>query len=312
MVKSTFGGWAGDDAERDVPAKLPVAPAKPHALARVLTRKPMRPTAAEIEANPRAESARLRPSSVCPNDPAAPSAFVPDIVAESDHERAAVPARLPKPDAKKYLDIGVRRASGISSRDGARAHAHDAPDVARRRLKARLLVGSRRSSPSRRCSCWCRSTSSRAVGVHAGTALEGTGERATSVPTPAQHGRPDRSSAPTVIKAAKGLGMVNGPTAIPIAVPRLVLPPTGSERRRRNARHQLPKGEARTRSEPVTFRTMHPPRDRPSTARRRTAAIRRNVRSVRPPGPVPCARPARRALRSPRIPPAASACAARC
>jgi hypothetical protein len=29
----------------------------------------------------------------------------------------------------------------------------------------------------------------------------------------------DRSSAPTVIKAAKGLGMVNGPTPINIAVP---------------------------------------------------------------------------------------------
>jgi len=27
MVKSTFGRWAGDDADRDVPAKLPVVPA---------------------------------------------------------------------------------------------------------------------------------------------------------------------------------------------------------------------------------------------------------------------------------------------
>ena len=60
MVKSTFGRWAGDDAERDVPAKLPVPPPRPNALVRVLTRKPRRPSAEEVAANPRAESARLR------------------------------------------------------------------------------------------------------------------------------------------------------------------------------------------------------------------------------------------------------------
>jgi 16S rRNA (cytosine1402-N4)-methyltransferase len=60
MVKETFGRWAGDDADRDVPAKLPVRPRKPHGLARVLTRRPLRPSAAEVAANPRAESARLR------------------------------------------------------------------------------------------------------------------------------------------------------------------------------------------------------------------------------------------------------------
>ncbi len=60
LVKETFSRWAGDDADRDVPAKLPVPPPRPHPLARVLTRRPLRPSADEIAANPRAESARLR------------------------------------------------------------------------------------------------------------------------------------------------------------------------------------------------------------------------------------------------------------
>src|SRR5205085_2170529 len=60
MVKDTFGRWAGRDDDRQVPAKMPVAPPKPRPLVRVLTRRPLRPGSREVEANPRAESARLR------------------------------------------------------------------------------------------------------------------------------------------------------------------------------------------------------------------------------------------------------------
>jgi 16S rRNA (cytosine1402-N4)-methyltransferase len=82
MVKETFGRWAGDDADKDVPAKLPVAPPKPHPLVRVLTRKPLRPSPDEIGSNPRAESARLRAVERLADRPGpAGAAIIPDIVA---------------------------------------------------------------------------------------------------------------------------------------------------------------------------------------------------------------------------------------
>ena len=61
MVKETFARWAGEDLESRAPSKLPIR-GEPdrHALVRVLTRRPLRPRAGEIAANPRAESARLR------------------------------------------------------------------------------------------------------------------------------------------------------------------------------------------------------------------------------------------------------------
>jgi len=58
LVKERFSAWAG--ADTTVPHGLPVEPPAPRALVRRLTRRPARPGAAEVAANPRAESARLR------------------------------------------------------------------------------------------------------------------------------------------------------------------------------------------------------------------------------------------------------------
>ena len=71
-VKETFARWAGVNSDRHIPRKLPVPPTKRLALMRLLTRKPLRPRADEVAANPRAESARLR---------AVERLDVPDIVA---------------------------------------------------------------------------------------------------------------------------------------------------------------------------------------------------------------------------------------
>ena len=94
IVKQTFARWAGEDEESAPPAKLPVEPARRRALARPLTRRPRRPTPAEIAANPRAESARLRAAERCDRTamtaiPHSMHSAAPTIRAGSEREQRA-------------------------------------------------------------------------------------------------------------------------------------------------------------------------------------------------------------------------------
>jgi hypothetical protein len=102
---------------------------------------------------------------------------------------------------------------------GARARLTIAPDVARRRLKARLLVW---GVALVTVASMFMLVSFHVFAAQSAFTLERLSKERTNEQLRYQRLRnmvADRSSAPTVIKAAKALGMVNGPTQVNIAVP---------------------------------------------------------------------------------------------
>jgi hypothetical protein len=109
--------------------------------------------------------------------------------------------------------------------DGARAQLTIAPDVARRRLKARLLVW---GVALVTVASMFMLVSFHVFAAQSAFTLERLSKERTNEQLRYQRLRnmvAERSSAPTVIKAAKARGMVNGPTAINVSSGE---PPTAS------------------------------------------------------------------------------------
>ena len=185
IVKQTFARWAGeDDASPRRPPSSRSSPTRRRALARPLTRRPRRPTADEIAANPRAESARLRAAERVIELPmtAVPA---PDALG-----RARAPARAP------HVSSGRRPAISASPRSRAAGAGARVDRLGVRAVdRARACSSSSRSTSSR-CSTRSRSTSSRSSSHTEELRYERLRAEVATL-----------SSPPAIVDAAKRMGM---------------------------------------------------------------------------------------------------------
>ena len=201
------------------------------------------------------------------------SAPSPTSWPESAHERATVPADpTPTPDA-------TPRPGSPTRGDGARARLTIAPEVARRRLRARLIVWGAALVTGRVAVHARRVPRVRgAVGVHARAALEGTHERAAPLRAAARAGR----DAVVGADGDRGRDEARDGARRPIAVDARRYPSAPARRRRPTS--STPTRPTTVVRGPTTPRPKRRPRPRrPSTVDRPPAAAPAATR--RPPRP---------------------------
>ncbi len=175
---------------------------------------------------------------------------------ERDHEREPSPRASRNPDDQELSRTTESAARPESRRgDGARAKLTIAPDVARRRLKARLLVW---GVALVTVASLFTLVSFHVFAAQSAFTLERLSKERTNEQRRYERLRlqvAERSSAETVIRAAAEDG--NGERTDTRAAPGGLGQPSRREGRhgRGDLAGQLRRGEARARSEPVTFPT---------------------------------------------------------